>query len=324
MNTKEQLLALFEQNRGTYFSGETLAEQLQISRTAVWKAVNALRGDGYPIVAAQNKGYALAPHSDILSAAGVEKYLAGAAADVSVHVIPTVDSTNTRVKEIAGSGEPEGYVLIASQQTAGRGRRGHSFFSPEGTGVYLSILLRPHYASAEQASALTTMAAVAVCEAIEDVSDSRAQIKWVNDVFIGSRKVCGILTEASFSMEDGSLEYAVLGVGINAVTPEGGFPEEIRDIAAAVFSEPADDGKNRLAAAFLNRFMAIYTDPDPSAYVERYRRRCMVIGREVQVISPTETRTALALDVDSACRLIVRFPDGHEETLFSGEIRVKL
>ncbi|MGN0307733.1 MAG: biotin--[acetyl-CoA-carboxylase] ligase, partial [Lachnospiraceae bacterium] len=168
------------------------------------------------------------------------------------------------------------------------------------------------------------MAAVAVCEAIEAVSEKKALIKWVNDIYVDSKKVCGILTEASFGLEDGFLEYAVLGVGINVSPPKGGFPPELESIASSIFDQPQNDGKNRLAAEFLNRFMAHYSSLEKGCYIQEYRNRSFVIGKKIQVILPHQTREALALDVDQDCRLLVEYENGKREYLSSGEISVKL
>ena len=320
MGTKEKLLALLEENRGTYFSGEAIAEALGISRTAVWKAVNALRSGGYAISAVPNKGYALPGEPDVLTARGVEENLAPVCAGLQVHVMPTVASTNAAVRQQAAAGAGEGYTLIANGQTEGRGRLGRSFFSPAGTGLYLSLLLRPK--TGEQVAGLTTMAAVAACEAIEAVSGEAAGIKWVNDIFVRGKKACGILTEASFSLENGLPDYAVLGIGINVYPPAGGFPPELAEIAGYVFPEPQPGGKNRLAAAFLNRFMDSYTRPGD--YARRYRSRSLVIGKPVQVLLPGGLKPAVALDVDEDCHLLVQYPDGTVQRLSSGEISVRL
>ena len=322
MHTKEQLLALLENHRGQFFSGEEIARRLELSRTAVWKAVKTLRAEGYPIEAVQNRGYCLSAESDVLSAQGVAKYLGPACAGLTLEVLPTVGSTNEAARARAIAGAPEGLVVLAMQQTQGRGRQGRSFFSPPDTGVYLSLVLRPRQYAAAQAVRLTTMAAVAACEAIEAVSGEAAGIKWVNDIFVRGRKACGILTEASFSLENGLPDYAVLGVGINVYPPAGGFPPELAEIAGFVFPEPQTGGKNRLAAAFLNRFMDSYAQPGD--YAQRYRSRSLAIGKPVQVLFPSGPKPAVALDVDEDCHLVVQYPDGTVQRLSSGEISVRL
>lgn len=324
MGTKEQLLEFFERNRGRYFSGEELAGQLCVSRTAVWKGVNSLRKEGYQIDAVPNKGYCLSDHTDILSVQGIRGYLSPECRDLRLEVLQTVDSTNGWVRAKAEAGEPEGYVVIAVSQEKGKGRVGRSFFSPADTGIYMSILLRPEGLSPGEASKITTTAAVAVCQAIEALSGRKAQIKWVNDIYMEGKKVSGILTEASVGLEDGLLDYGILGIGVNAYAPAGGFPPELAGKAGAVFESPQDDGKNRLAAEILNRFMKAYGQTDARDYVEEYRKRCLVLGQEILVLGRGEARKAKALDVDEDCRLVVQYADGKRESLSSGEIQIQI
>ena len=320
MSTKERLLALLEEKQGRFLSGEEAAEVLGVSRTAVWKAANALRSLGYAIDAVSNKGYCLSETADILCAGGIEKYLD--CAGVQLQVLPSASSTNTVLRELANAGAPEGQVVLANTQTGGHGRYGRSFFSPADSGLYMSLLLRPHGFSPEQATGLTTLAAVAACEAMEAVSGCKASIKWVNDVLIAGKKVCGILTEGAFSLENQSMEYVVVGVGINVYPPREGFPEDLQDIAGYVLEQQQADGKNALAAGFLNRFMAYYRRNDLD-YAQAYRERSVVIGRDIDVISPSGTRRALALDIDRDCRLLVRYENGEIARLSSGEVSIR-
>ena len=324
MAVKNQVLELFESNKGIYFSGEELAQKLSVSRAAVWKAVKVLQADGYSIDAVPNKGYCLSEKTDILSPQGIQKYLLPVCKDVDVQVLPVVSSTMTVMRERAVAGAPEGCIVIANEQTEGRGRRGRSFASPCSSGIYMSLLLRPVHYTSEQAIRITTIAAVAMCETIEEVSDETAQIKWVNDIFIRDKKICGILTEASIDMESGSLEYAIMGIGINVYSPQGGFPAELERIAGALYDTPQSDLKNRLAAGFINHFMTYYAELDRTDYTEAYRERSMAIGRQVNVLSGTQTRRALVLGIDDDCQLLVRYEDGTEATLSSGEISIKL
>ncbi len=324
LKTKDKLLALFEENKGVYFSGEEIAEKFSVSRTAVWKAVNRLRSQGYQIDAVPNKGYSLSVDTDILSTQGMGKYLRPICSKLKLHMLPMATSTNAWMRQQAEAGAPEGYAVIANAQTEGRGRQGRRFYSPADTGVYMSLLLRPGKYSPSQSVKLTTMAAVAACEAMEKVSGKSALIKWVNDIYMDGRKVSGILTEAALGLEDGSLDYVILGIGVNAYPPREGFPAEIRDLAGAVFQQPQDDGKNRLAAEFLNRFMGYYAEEESSDYAKEYQARSLAIGKEVEVLSSVGARKAKALDVDGDCRLVVQYEDGQTEALSSGEIRVRL
>lgn len=323
MGTKEKLLALFEADKGKFFSGEELAARLDVSRTAVWKAVNSLRKEGYEIQAVQNKGYSLSVSTDILSIQGVEKYLNPEHSYIELEILPDIGSTNDYLREKAAQGKGEGYAVVAGAQTRGKGRTGRSFYSPADTGIYLSLLLRPKDCGPAQAVKFTTMAAVAACEAIEKVSHRSPQIKWVNDIYIDGKKVSGILTEASVSLENGSLEYVLLGIGINVYPPEKGFPQELRETAGSVFQERKSDGKNQLAAGFLNRLMDIYTKEETGEYAEEYRKRSMVLGKRIQILTPEGEKGARALEIDKDCRLLVEYEDGNRELLRAGEIRIR-
>ena len=230
--TKEDLLTLLWQNADAYISGEELARRLSVSRTAVWKAIGQLREAGYNIESVSNRGYRLLSESDVLSEEGIRRHLKHQ--ELELQVYKTITSTNTVLKALAAEGAPAGLALIAGEQTAGRGRMGRSFYSPADSGLYLSLLLRPNV-SAVEATRLTACAAVAVAETIEELSGRPAQIKWVNDIFVDGRKVCGILTEASVDCENGMMHYVIIGLGVNTRVPAGDFPEELKGIAGAAF-----------------------------------------------------------------------------------------
>ncbi|SFQ46816.1 BirA family transcriptional regulator, biotin operon repressor / biotin-[acetyl-CoA-carboxylase] ligase [Lachnospiraceae bacterium XBB1006] len=323
MGTKERIIAILEEKRGSYFSGEELAERLSVSRTAVWKAINSLRDNGYEIEAVTKKGYRLAEDTDQMSEAGIRKYISREEA-IHIEVQPVVTSTNTLLYEKAAKGQGEGYVLLAGAQTAGRGRQGHTFYSPKDTGIYMSLLLRPKDASVQSAARITSMAAVAVCEAVEAVTGQEAGIKWVNDIFMNGRKVSGILTEASIDMENGNVAFVVLGIGVNLYKPKEGFPEDIQNIAGAAFSAKMGDAKNRLAAEIIQRFWQYYKTWDKQAYTEKYREKSLVIGKEVTVLLPEGKKKARVLTIDDECHLVVRYEDGKEDSLSSGEISIKM
>lgn len=324
MTTKEKLLALLEDSKGTFFSGEEIARTLQVSRAAVWKAVNALREDGYTIDAATNKGYRLSPDSDILSPQGIRRFLKPEYRDLDLTVLPTAPSTNALVREKANQGRPEGCIIIACEQTDGRGRYGRQFFSPIDSGVYLSLLLRPTAYSPQQATCLTAAAAAAMCQAIEAVTGQQPGIKWVNDIFLHGKKVCGILTEAAVGLETGTLNYMVLGAGVNLYPPAEGFPEEIQSIAGSVLEHNCPEAKNRLVGEFLNRFWDFYSHPECRAYLEDYRARSLAIGRNVTVLSAGKAVSAYAYGIDDDFRLLVRYENGDTEALSYGEIRIQL
>ena len=323
MSVKDEMLKILVNDCENSFSGGELASRLGVSRTAVWKAVNQLKEEGYEFDAASGRGYSLVRVSDVISKPGIEKYLGKKAEKYTIQVYKTITSTNTVLKEMAADGAAEGTVLVAAEQTAGKGRMARRFVSPSGTGLYLSILLRPKL-NAGEALFITTAAAVAVARTVEEVSGRSAGIKWVNDVFMDGRKICGILTEASFDMESGGLEYAVCGIGVNIMPPQGGFPDEIKDIAGAVFEkQPSFDAKNRIAAGIIERFTEYYEKLPEHAFFEEYKNRSVTVGKKITVLGRGEPRDATALAIDEECRLVVRYDDGSECTLNSGEVSIR-
>ena len=292
MLIKDRVLEALEANRGEYFSGEALAGKLQVSRSAVWKAISQLRESGYPIDAVSNRGYCLRAESAILSPQSIAQYLT--VPGLAVEVQPVVTSTNTLLRQQAEAGAPEGTVLAATEQTAGRGRRDHSFFSPPDSGLYISFLLRPELA-AQEALALTTCAAASVALAIEDCAGVDAQIKWVNDVFCRGKKVCGILTEAALDLETGGLQYAIVGIGVNLFPPEGGFPPELNEAGAVFDSKPQGlESRSQLAGSILNHFFSFYPNLTEKPFFEDYRRRSLVLGQPITILERGQTRPAVA------------------------------
>ena len=322
MELKHQILRILEENRGNTVNGAKLASELFVTRSAVWKAMKALQKDGYHITAVTNKGYCLLSQNDIISEESIRPHLKGAAESFTIEVRQQVTSTNTLAKEMAAKGAGEGTVLIATMQTEGRGRMGRTFYSPKSSGIYFSIILRPKV-SLEDSLLITTVTAVAVAQAMETVAKVKAGIKWVNDIYIGEKKVCGILTEASINFESGSLEYAIVGIGINVETKD--FPEEIKHIAGALFEEkPTDSPITSILVAEVLNNMAVYmnniTDPQ---YLEAYRNRSFLINRDIVVLKGKDTMNAKAIGIDEKARLIVEYEDGRTEALNSGEVSVR-
>lgn len=322
MSVRNTVLTFLENNKGEYISGEKIASSVGVSRNAVWKAIRQLQADGHKIHSSTNKGYCLDNANDVLSKQSIEKHLTSRVFDIEV--VKSVSSTNTVMRQRAESGEYEGAVLIAEEQTQGRGRLGREFFSPSNTGIYMSILLRPSI-PAEKSVMITTCAAVAVAEAIEEVAKKDAKIKWVNDIFCGDRKVCGILTEASLAIESGTLAYAVLGIGINVFPPENSFPSELESIADAVFDscDMAENPRSILIARVLENFWKYYEDIENRPHFEEYKRRSMVLSQPITVISGKDTYDAFATDLDENFNLKITLPSGEIRSLNSGEVSIR-
>ncbi len=250
----------------------------------------------------------------------IKKLLSFENNDISVITVRETSSTNDEVRSLAVNGAEGTVLYVADSQTKGRGRKGRSFFSPDGTGIYMSLLLHPSL-PAESCTLLTPMCAVAVSEAIESIVSAESKIKWVNDIFIDGRKVAGILTEGAFTK--GRIDYAVVGIGVNISLPEEDFPEEIRSTAGAL-TENRTDFRNELIAEITNRFMHYYKQLPKKAFLDKYREKLLFLGEEITVIAADKTYTATAEDIDDDCRLIVRTPEGERIALGSGEISIKI
>ncbi len=242
-----------------------------------------------------------------------------------VQVYGEVDSTNSLAREQAAAGAPEGTVILADRQKQGRGRRGRQFFSPEGSGLYMSIILRPDADTSPLY--ITTAAAVAVAEAIEEAAGISAAIKWVNDVYCRGRKVCGILTEGAF--DSGALQYAVLGIGVNVVSPTGGFPSEIETRAGAVFDDktpPTAHPREELAAAIITRFWVYYRALSAKAFLPAYRSRDLLKERTIEVLdlNGVVIQKATALGISDEFELLIQDENGDTRALSSGEVSLRL
>lgn len=258
-----------------------------------------------------------------LETAEIERHLT-ADHPFTFEILPQTASTNTVARQRAEEGAAEGLTVIAEEQTAGRGRFTRRFYSPTGTGLYMSVVLRPT-AEPTDIPLITVAAAAAVAESIEALTDRKTQIKWVNDVLLDGKKVCGILTESALNPETGKAAYAVLGIGVNVTAPEGGFADEIRDSAGAVFEEPVPFGRERLAAAILQRFWCYYTALSERRFLAPYRARSLVLGREVMVHrAEGDAYPATVLELDDDACLWVRCPDGTQQRLGSGEVSLRL
>lgn len=325
MSTKNRILELLEQQRGESISGEHLAGVLGISRNAVWKAIKELQKDGYNIVAVTNKGYCLSAENDIISIPGIKPFLSERsqfyANKIQVH--KSLESTNKTAKEMAVAGAEHGTIIISDCQTMGRGRYSRNFFSPSGGGLYMSIVLRPEAMHFKNPTSVTAFAAVSVCEAIESISTKVPRIKWVNDIFIDGKKVCGILTEAVTDFESGGFDWVVLGIGINVHTRTEDFPCDLQSIATSIYPDEKMSGvRNRLSAEIINRILGFETLPSETEIFEKYKKRLMVLGKKITVIQNQVEYKATAIDVDSVGHLVVKNESGERITLSSGEIRI--
>lgn len=320
MTAKQKVFVLLQEKKGSYLSGEELAGKLEISRNAVWKAIGALREEGHKIDAATKRGYCLLEESGQVSEGEICGALAKKSLITSVEVLEETDSTNRAAKELATKGAAEGTLLVAKRQSMGKGRLGRSFFSPKG-GIYMSAVLKPRL-PAERAVLITTCAAVAVARAIEKETGLQTGIKWVNDIFIEGKKVCGILTEAGLDFESGMPEYVILGIGINV--EQQSVPEELKDVVGCLESFTKETvAKSKLIAAVWNEFSRLYETLGDAEYMKEYRARSILLGKKVTVLAAEGTYAAMVRDIDAEGHLLIETNRGIE-VLSSGEVSVRV
>ncbi len=326
MATKDLVLSALEANRGDYLSGEELSNTLDVSRTSVWKAIKTLREEGHNIEAVTNKGYMLIPDTRLITETGVREGLGNLYRNNTVYVFDSIDSTNAYAKKLALEGAADGTIVIARQQTAGRGRLGRSFYSPR-EGIYISILIKPDF-DVSKSVLITSAAAVAVAQAIEEVAGHNALIKWVNDVYIGDKKVCGILTEGITDFETGRIDSLIIGIGINTSTK--GFPAELLPTVGAV---EGDYSAATLAGSVISHTLDYAHNIEAREFMKIYREKSLLTGKTVTAykgrykINPEDEVpgvTAQVLGIDDDGGLQVVYEDGTMETLTTGEVTIRL
>nr|WP_294582679.1 biotin--[acetyl-CoA-carboxylase] ligase [uncultured Anaerotignum sp.] len=317
-----RILELLRRQEG-FLSGEDIGRELSITRAAVWKGIKKLREEGYEIEAVTNRGYRLTNPETMYNKRELEQGLKTKTMGQFIYFYEETDTTNNRARELALEGAPEGTLVVAEKQTAGRGRRGKVWESPLGTGIWMSLVLRPQIAPAE-ASVLTLLCGLATAEAIEAETGLSAGIKWPNDILINGKKAVGILTEMDCEMSE--VHFVIPGIGINVNTAS--FPPEIAEIATSLYLECGKTvSRRRLVHKVLERLEEHYETflrtGSFAAMLEDYRKHCITLGKEVHVLG-REPFFAEALDITPEGELLVRRADnGKEEVVFSGEVSIR-
>ncbi|KAF0091713.1 MAG: BirA family transcriptional regulator biotin operon repressor / biotin-acetyl-CoA-carboxylase ligase [Fusobacteria bacterium] len=317
MGIKDQLLDILEHNREQYISGQELAEKLSVSRNAIWKNIKKLQEEGHSIVGINNRGYRLDILSDMITKQGIKIHLLPQNDKYNIIVYDTVDSTNNYGKKLISNGSKEETIIISNEQTKGRGRMGREFYSPANTGVYMSFVLFPNRHVSELGT-LTTKACVAVCRVIEAIKECKAEIKWVNDIYVDKKKVCGILTEAVTDFESGTVEAIVIGIGLNISTASSDFPDELSLSAGSV--NPESVSRNIIVAKLINEVMAVYIDGDDKVLMDEYRQRCFLIDKEITYYRNGVLSLGKVVDVNDQGNLIIEKENGVTDILNSGEV----
>ena len=328
MSTKLRVLETLKDKSPAYISGQELADSLAISRNSVWKAIKKLQDDGYNIDAKASIGYRIVEAVDTLSASVITDMVSK---PCKVHVFDVIDSTNTYAKGIEDVSTPT--LIIANEQTKGRGRLGRSFYSPSEKGIYMTIAFEPDF-GIDKAMLITSLTAVAVCKAFEETIGIGPKIKWVNDIYLQGQKVCGILTEAESNFETGNISKIIVGIGINCFEQE--FPEDIKDKATFIKNPVKDFDRNQLIAAVTNKFFELVENFDKTKLLRDYKSRSMILGQPILIYGTNQSALpenggrgikARAIDIDENGGLVVEYLEGvmsrQMETITSGEVTIR-
>ncbi|OLR64777.1 biotin--[acetyl-CoA-carboxylase] ligase [Peptoniphilus porci] len=321
MKTKDIVLRELEKNRANYISGQELAEKLNISRTAIWKAINSLKESGFQIEAQTKLGYKLLETDDKLSEEGIRKGLREELKDIDIIVFDEIDSTNTEAKRRLYSSEVKDFtVIVSDMQRGGRGRTGKTFKSPKGSGVYFSIILHPkEFFDFSFFDLITVKAAVSVLQGIKESTGKEPQIKWVNDLFLKGKKICGILSELDADFESRSVKSVIVGIGINVNKPEDDSFKELKDIAGYI---ETDTIRNEILSSILNAFYENNYRKKDHEIIDYYKKHSLVIGRELSFELNGKKYSAKGIDINEKGNLIV--DTGEEKiTISSGEVSIK-
>ncbi|MBI3312537.1 MAG: biotin--[acetyl-CoA-carboxylase] ligase [Candidatus Omnitrophica bacterium] len=304
---------------GEYVSGEELSRLAGVSRTAIWKEIEKLRGEGYKILAQPHEGYRLVEIPDRLTAQELTWNLQTKRIGRRVHAYESTDSTMDVAQQLAAAGEPEGSVVVAEGQNQGRGRVGRRWLSPKGKGIYCSAILRPSLPLSGVAP-LTLLAAVAVARAVESNTGLQPQIKWPNDVLIGGKKLAGILTELNAELN--RVRFVILGIGLNVNTSRAQLPAHSTSLAEEL-GEPADRVEfARVLLVQLDRAYDQFIQGQMPALLEAWRRYAVFLGHRIRVALPGRTLDGQALDVDPSGALLVRTDAGMIESISTGDVLI--
>ena len=318
---QNQVLSLVKQ-AGGYLSGEEISRQLGVSRAAVWKAVKALREKGYVIDSVTNRGYRLSSQPDLLDAAAIQAGLSTRFLGRNIVALEETDSTNEEAKRQGAAGAPDGTLCVAERQTGGKGRLGRAWSSPAGSGVWMSLLLRPSVAP-QEATQLTLIVGLSVCQAIRRLTGCPAMIKWPNDIVIGRKKVCGILTELTADMEQ--IHYVVVGIGINANVPQ--FQGALQQKATSLLLETGQKAdRAALVRTVLEELEKNYEQflTDLTAdFITPYEALCVSLNRQVSVVRGGRELTGQSIGLTKEGELRVRMENGDILEIGSGEVTVQ-
>lgn len=321
MEMKDQVL-VFLREQEDYRSGEEISQKLGVTRAAIWKSIKKLQAEGYEIESSTKKGYRLKKTPNIITTGEIKHDLKTQFLGQVIHYEEVMSSTNNKAKELAREGASEGLLVIADKQLNGKGRLGRAWESPSGTGIWMSLVLRPNILP-QYASELTLVAGLTICEVISEITGLDAKIKWPNDIVVNGKKVCGILTEMSAEME--GINYIILGIGVNVNMTS--FPETLPYASSLAIEGNKEYHRKSIIKRFLEKFEEDYkfykSNPSLEAFLKRYEAYCITLHRKVKLIIGEEEILAEAENITSRGALVVRREDGTTEEVLSGEVSVR-
>lgn len=320
---RDEILEFFRKNEGHFISGQEMSEACKVSRTAIWKHIKVLREKGYKIESYTRKGYRLLSEPDLVSSLEMEKALTTKCFGRNYVYEERIPSTNNLAKKLAHQGAEEGTVVITEEQSEGRGRLTRGWYSPYGKGLWFSLILRPNFLPME-APKCTLMAAVALTKAFYRLGLTKAGIKWPNDILVGKRKLVGILTEMDGTME--SINYIVMGMGINTTTSKEELPKDIQKIATSFAIEGVDidrrEALNEVLLALEEQYDKVLKEGFKST-LDEWRKLSITLKQQVNVIAPGETYEGYAEDIDEDGNLLVRKLDGTLGRVVAGDVSIR-
>lgn len=322
MSTKDKILNSLKENLNNWISGEVLSNQLDVSRAAISKQINNLKKDGYTIESSTKKGYKLVKLSEFLLVNEIKENLkTNIFGQNNIFYYNNIDSTNNQAKLLASKGEPEGTIIVAEKQTTGKGRKGRSWISTSSDNIYISLILRPKLSPADS-PIITLMTAVAIAEALLELSDLDIKIKWPNDILINKKKIAGILTEISTDMD--YIDYIIVGLGLNVNSQISDFPDKLKEIATSLFVETKQSfSRSQVLKTFLYKFEKYYSlfkNKEFNKILSRWKELSNVMNKEVKVELFDKTIQGKVIDIDKKGALIVKDHENNIHDIFSGDV----
>lgn len=321
--SKSKAVKTIEENKRRTFLATEITKPLNLSTISISKAINPSRNDSYTLTSTTTTRYFLSKNSDFISKEGITLYLNDEFKYIDIYTYKKVTSTNDIAKKLALNGAKHGTIVISEEQTNGKGRLGRSFYSPANTGIYMSIILKLSLTTMDSVL-ITTSSAVAICDAIEKLTGINCQIKWINDIYLNGKKIAGILAKTSTNFESKTIDYLILGIGLNFTQPKNDFPEELRKIASSLFEHNNSTiNRNLLCAEIANNILNMISKIENYDFISEYKKRSIVLNQDIIYTSKGISLIGKAIDIANDGSLIVKNSDGSTKILNSGDITIR-